>query len=78
MLLYGILASFLVLFLALGAIVQYRDAKRHRHWRESEEMWREDVREQARDMRASHGVHNVIDPDLSWTDWGRRNRPRRR
>ena len=69
-----ILAAFLTLFLGLGAVVQFRDHKAHRQARESEEMWRTDVREQARDVRASHALHNIYNPDMSWTDWGRRNR----
>jgi hypothetical protein len=68
-----ILGTFLLLFLILGVGTELRDRKHKRGARESESMWRDGAREQARDMRASHAVHNIYNPDLSTTDWGRRN-----
>ena len=71
---FVIFAVFVAVLLLVGLIVAIRDRRRHHIARESQAMWEENVREQARDMRASHAVHNVYNPDLSATDWGRRNR----
>ena len=60
--------------LVLAALVDRKDKRARRLGRDATEMWQGTMREQTRDMRASHAVHNIYNPDLSQTEWGKRNK----
>ena len=70
---FGVLVVLIGGMLAVGAIVQRRDYVRGRVGREVGGIQRES-RDQRRDMRAVKRVHNLYNPDLSSTEWGRRER----
>ena len=58
----------------LAVWVQTRDRRRGRVGRDVAGMWTDSTREESRDFRSIKRVHNLYNPDLSSTDWSRRNR----
>jgi hypothetical protein len=74
MLVFGALGVVFVGLVLFGLVVSWRDHRRGRVRRDADEMWQDNMREQARDIRSVERLHNIYDPDLSNTDWGRRNR----
>jgi hypothetical protein len=68
----GFFAGFVIALVLAGWVISRRDHRRGSTERDATEMWRENVRENVRDQRAMIGGQR-INPDLRWTDWGRRN-----
>lgn len=73
MLILGFCAGFVIALVLAGWVISRRDHRRGSVERDAGDMWRQNIRENVRDQRAITGGQR-INPDLQWTDWGRRNR----
>jgi hypothetical protein len=62
----GVVATVVVFMLGLGFIMSRRDRRAGRTSRDASAMWKGDVREQDRDVRAAHEI-NFLEQDVSWT-----------
>jgi hypothetical protein len=62
----GVGGAVLALIVAAGIVVDRRDHRASRRQRDAGDIWRTDVREHRRDVRAA-GQTNFMDQDRTWT-----------